>query len=388
MRSDDVFNYQPEELAEMTPAEAMLSQVRDGEWLDRTVFPELQWAVNGLIPEGFGLITGPPKLGKSWFVLDVLLAIAAGGRAVGRIPVEQRPVLYLALEDGDRRMQSRVRILNGDEPTPTAFQFVTRLEGDIFDLVDVWLQLNPKGVIALDTLGKVMPPAFAGENAYSRDYRVGGKLKMRTDAYPGSTLMVVHHVRKQGSGDWMDSTSGTNGLNGSADWTLNLDRARGEGEAIIRVTGRDVGEGEYAATLSQGQWTLAGTDLDESSQIARMTTKQTGLGDDAATIVEYIDEHPEGVRTKDVAERMDWDDRKARTYLNRLVESRRVERYSRGLYTPVSSVSCVSLEQPHSTHNPTNDTPVSLPVSFAQGSDQEEQTNDTLNTHDTQEVGA
>ena len=34
----------------------------------------------------------------------VALGVAAGGYALGAIPVEQRPVLVLALEDGHRRL--------------------------------------------------------------------------------------------------------------------------------------------------------------------------------------------------------------------------------------------------------------------------------------------
>ncbi|WP_313450711.1 AAA family ATPase [Brevibacterium casei] len=343
--TDDVFDYPPEELAEMTVEDRLLAQIRTGPWLDAQVFPPLQWAVDGLIPEGFGLVIGPPKLGKSWFILGQLLAISSGGRALGRIPVDRRPVLYLALEDGPRRMQSRVRSLNGDQPTAEGFQFTTQAEPDVvIDLIGAWLGRHPGGVIALDTLGKVMPAAYPGESAYQRDYRVGGSLKRLTDAYPGSSLLVVHHVRKQGSGDWMDSTSGTNGLNGSADWTLSLERGRNDDDAIIRVTGRDVTEGEYAATMRDGQWSLAGEDLGQSSQIAQMTTKQKGLGDQSAAIVEFITEHPDGVRAKQVAEALDMPDDTARRYLTRLEDAGRIERAGRGLYTPVPSVSSVPIE--------------------------------------------
>ena len=36
------------------------------------------------------------------------LAVASGGTALGSLKVEQRPVLYLALEDGHRRLQGAV----------------------------------------------------------------------------------------------------------------------------------------------------------------------------------------------------------------------------------------------------------------------------------------
>lgn len=343
--TDNVFEYGAQELAEMDPGERLLAQVKTGPWLDAQDFPALQWAVPGLIPEGFGLLIGPPKLGKSWFVLGLMLAVSSGGRALGRITVEQRPVLYLALEDGDRRMQARVRTLNGEQSTSSGFHFITSLEPSaVHDLVSAWLDQHPEGVVALDTLGKVMPPALPGEGAYARDYRVGSSLKQLTDSAPGSSLLVVHHVRKAAGEDWMSSTSGTNGLNGSADWTLSLERGRNDDDAIIRITGRDVSEGEYAATMRDGYWDLAGEDLDQAAQLAQMTTKQQGLGDQSAEILEFVTQYPQGVKAKQVADGLDISADNVRRYLSRLVDSGRIERLTRGLYTPVPSVSSVPTE--------------------------------------------
>ena len=69
-----------------------------------------------IIPEGSSLIVGSPKIGKSWFVLGCGLEVAEGGKALGALSVGQRPVLYLALEDGHRRLQERCRILRRPIP--------------------------------------------------------------------------------------------------------------------------------------------------------------------------------------------------------------------------------------------------------------------------------
>src|SRR5947209_20621686 len=74
---------------------------------------EVRYAVGGIIPEGACLLAGAPKLGKSWLALNIALAAAEGGVALGMVPVEQGPVLYLALEDRPRRLQSRPRKLLG-----------------------------------------------------------------------------------------------------------------------------------------------------------------------------------------------------------------------------------------------------------------------------------
>ncbi|WP_344336069.1 AAA family ATPase [Brevibacterium salitolerans] len=331
--------------------------MHNGAWLDAQEFPPLQWAVHGLVPEGFGLLTGPPKLGKSWFILGILLSISGGNRALGQIHVQQREVLYLALEDGDRRMQARVHRLTGGTPTPATFYFTTRAEAsEVPAMVRAWLGTHPQGVVSLDTLGRVMPPALPGESAYQRDYRVGAQLKAITDDFPGSTLIVVHHTRKQGSSDWMDSTSGTNGLNGAADWTLSLERSRNDGEAVIRVTGRDVPEGEYAATMTDGTWALMGTSLRDAADAVRTAQAQEGLGDRSADIVGYISQNPQGVRAAELAQAFGMESNQARTYLSRLTKAERIANPGRGLYTPVASVASVASEGVAHPRNPADAT--------------------------------
>lgn len=54
-----------------------------GDRLEAMHFPALQWAVPGLIPEGYGLLVAPPKVGKSFMVAGIGLEAARGGRALG-----------------------------------------------------------------------------------------------------------------------------------------------------------------------------------------------------------------------------------------------------------------------------------------------------------------
>ena len=68
-------------------------------------FPAVRWAVPGLLPEGVTLLAGSPKIGKSWLALGIAVAVATGGIALGTIPVDPGEVLYLALEDTQRRLQ-------------------------------------------------------------------------------------------------------------------------------------------------------------------------------------------------------------------------------------------------------------------------------------------
>lgn len=328
--------------------QSLLRGLRNGAWLDTQQFPPLRYAVPPLVPEGFTLNIGAPKIGKSWEVLDFALAISAGGVALGKLRVgEPRPVLVLALEDGDRRMQDRCRKLLDGAPIPAGFQYMTRIDhGRILDTIVEWLDEygTEEPAVFVDTLGKVMPPTGLGESAYQRDYRVGAALKRLADDHPGSSVFVNHHDRKASSDDFVDSVSGTHGLAGAADTILVLCRNRNETDGLIKITGRDVPENEYALKLERGMfWTLAGDDLEASSRRAGELRARNGLGDRSLDVLTLVNEHPDGITVKAVDDELGITD--GRTYLGRLADTNRIVRLRRGTYAPyptrVASVASV-----------------------------------------------
>ena len=75
-----------------------------------------RWSIHEILCEGLSVLAGRPKLGKSWLALCFALAIASGGLALGKKPVEQGDALFLGLEDGARRLQGRLRLLLGAGP--------------------------------------------------------------------------------------------------------------------------------------------------------------------------------------------------------------------------------------------------------------------------------
>lgn len=321
----------------------LLAGIRNGAWLDAQTFPPLAYAIPGLIPEGFTLAVGAPKVGKSNLLLGVQLAVAAGGYALGQIPVgPARRVLYLALEDGDRRMQDRARGLMEGKPLPALFEYVTAVQpGRVLDTVDAFLRQHPDtALVTLDTLGKVMPPALQGESAYQRDYRIGGQLKRLADRYPGLAVVVVHHDRKAGGEDFVDSVSGTHGLAGSADTIAVLCRKRKSAEGLLKITGRDVPENEYALRGLDGRtWILDGSTLDEAADRATQREEIEHLSDLSTQILDFVRGHPSGVSTANVVARFG---ENARRYLARLTDSGRLVRQARGQY----SVPSVPTSQP------------------------------------------
>lgn len=312
----------------------LLSGLRDGAWLTQQTFSPLRYAVPGLLPEGFTVLAGPPKAGKSWLVLDWLLAIAAAGRAISAIPITQpRDVFYLALEDSDRRMQERCRALLGQgSGIPGRFRYMTMAHpGTVILAIGEFVERFPDtGLVVIDTLGKVMPVAASGETTYQRDYRVGSWLQQLTVRHPGLALVACHHTRQAESEDFAEKVSGTSGLIGAADTVAVLTRSRFSSEGLLKITGRDIAEEQYALASRDGLWRLAGADLGQAATAAREIAETQKLGELSRQIVAWIRQQPGGATTfrEVVAKFGD----SARSTLSRLAEAGYLEKLERGRY--------------------------------------------------------
>ncbi len=136
----------------------VLDCVRSGTQLARLTPRPLRYAVPGIVPEGFVVLAGAPKRGKSWLTLDICLAIADGGTALGSVAVAPGRALYLALEDSERRLQARARHLLGGEHIPEAFDYLTNLAepGRLLELVSNYCEeRGDVRLVAIDTLARV-----------------------------------------------------------------------------------------------------------------------------------------------------------------------------------------------------------------------------------------
>jgi hypothetical protein len=256
-------------------------------------FPEPKWAVPGLIAEGLNLLVGAPKLGKSWLCLGLAVAVASGGKALGKINVERGSVLYLALEDPARRLQNRLEAVLGADPFPDKLTFATELPRmpDGLRFIDGWLVDHPDArLVIVDVLRKIRPSIDGRGNAYNEDYDTLGALKALADQH-GVALVVVHHTRKQvDEGDVFNEVSGSTGLTGAADAILIAKRARNEVDAVLHVTGRDIPEQEYG--LSWANETCSWSLLDEPVSIATMPPTQRKIH---AHLDAVVSDTPKGI---------------------------------------------------------------------------------------------
>ena len=232
--------------------------------------PEVQWAVPYLLPQGLAILAGGPKLGKSWLIYSICLGMGAGCRVLGHFQTPQAKSLYLALEDGKRRLQDRLKSLLKNEPAIKAglasvdFQInwprfddeggLEKLEAYVEEKVTEGLKL-----VVIDTLAKVGPKAKSkGLNAYEADSIIMTRIKSLADKHGICILIVTHLSKLRTSKDPFDSITGSMGQFGTADTAMLLTRKRGAATAILQTTGRDIEGHSYNLAWSNPGWSCQG----------------------------------------------------------------------------------------------------------------------------------
>ncbi len=209
-------------------------------------FPPIQWTVPDVLPEGLTILAGKPKVGKSLLALDIAFAVA-GGEAVLDRECQHGAVLYMALEDNERRLQRRMKLLKPDQTWPAALEFKTnaqRLDQGEIERLENWIKTrdNPR-LIIVDTLALVRPHARANDSAHMSDYAaLKGLHQLASET--GIAVLVIHHLRKLESDDPLDAVSGSTGLTGAADTLLILNNRHADGGCILYGRGQDLEEFE------------------------------------------------------------------------------------------------------------------------------------------------
>lgn len=219
-------------------------EVQSARELQEEQLPPIKWVVVEMIPQGLALLASPPKYGKSWWVLDLCLSVSAGDRFMNH-GTEKTECLYLALEDSKNRLQDRINRLTYHAPAPYGFRYAVlseNLDNGLIAQLEQYITKFPQtGLIVIDTLQKVKGEIKNRESAYSDDYRQMGQLKQFADQH-SICILVVHHLKKgKGDGDVFERISGTNGIFGSVDTAIVMQKAnRTDKETTLHITGRDV----------------------------------------------------------------------------------------------------------------------------------------------------
>ncbi len=269
------------------------------------------WAVPGFVPQGFSILGGKMKQGKSWMALSLALAVASGKPFLGQAPTCKGPVLYLALEDSMVRLQQRLKTLLGDDAPPPDLHlqnlWATADNGGL-ERLERWLQQNTMArLVIIDVLQKFRASRKQSNDLYGDDYAACSALKRLGDKY-GVAILVLHHLSKRDCDDPFEALTGTVGISGAADGLMVLERKRGKDDAVLHLTGRDIGHEKLALRFNDNgcNWELLG----DAEEVGSATAKQQ--------ILELLGQRPDMFSPRDIIDELQLPSPTVRSALRRL----------------------------------------------------------------------
>ena len=225
-------------------------EVIDGETLIETYIAPTEFIVENLIAPGLHILSGAPKIGKSWLAFWLCLQVAKG-EPVWKFKTSQGTALYLALEDSLERVQDRLTYMTYDAPpslcvTLLSETIMSGLEEQINNFVKEHADTK---LIIVDTFQKIR--SLSNDNAYAVDYKDVGYIKKIADELK-IAIVLIHHVRKEYHDDPVSMVSGTNGITGAADSVFVLKKSkRSSVNATLCCTGRDIAYRELELSFNE-----------------------------------------------------------------------------------------------------------------------------------------
>ena len=293
-----------------------------------TVFEPPNYAVPGYIVEGLTLLAGKPKIGKSWIMLHVGIAVACGSFTLDDIHCVKGDVLYAALEDNKRRLQYRLRKLLNGRPAPERLRVLSagempRLSEGGTALIRAWIEQAPEPkLVVIDVLAKVRDPRRRDQGLYDSDYAAMEELKRIADEY-GIAIVVIHHLQEDGR-----RRSARPGQRHDRFVRLGGHRAGAESDQLRHLTlhgrGRDIEDIEKAVQFDRGTctWTVLG----EASSV-----RYSG---ERAAVLAALREAGEPMSPTDIAAITGMKVANVRKLLARSVKDGLIVRVGRGKYAP------------------------------------------------------
>lgn len=238
-------------------------------------FPDPVWVVPGLLREGLAFLVSAPKLGKSWLALQLAYAVATGGTWIGRDLGDPAAVLNIMGEDSLDTLQERCLHLlpAGLDDANLPLAHATEWPGNSF--VERFAQLStllhhaieigqPYKLVIVDTLEIFRGPKANDDkaNEYRSDVAIL-KLLRSLAMETHCTILFLHHTNKiktawDEGGDPFEAINGSQGISGTANTIMIIQRARAEPTGVLHVGGHRVKDQkiplryDYAA----GCWSL------------------------------------------------------------------------------------------------------------------------------------
>lgn len=212
-----------------------------------TEYPPIPFIIPDYLPSGLTFLIGKPKVGKSWLAMQLALSVMTGGKMLNR-DVEKGRVLYLALEDNELRLQTRMRKQNWvAHEGGVEFMFsdtfrdqITALNAGGGKRLLKYIEKQKHKVVIVDTFSR----SIQGDQLDPAEMTEAVGPLQQYALNKGIALIIIDHMPKN-SGDSSDPITniyGSVAKAGVTDTAWAIYKEQGKIGAKLAINGRDVEE--------------------------------------------------------------------------------------------------------------------------------------------------
>lgn len=226
--------------------------IKSGHYLINKEFYPISWAVSDIIPVGLGILGGRPKVGKSWLALQLCLSVASGWRFLDQ-NVNPGRVLYMALEDSERRLKNRMEKQGWPNSGIVYENFDYMAMGEFFDTVGTInknggefilnaIRIRQYKIVIVDTFSQ---STRADQQDHGKMMQVLQPLQLIAHDTESSIILVDHlrKINKNADIDHMDVIEeilGSTAKAAAVDSTYGLFTQQGRHGAQLKIKGKDI----------------------------------------------------------------------------------------------------------------------------------------------------
>lgn len=301
--------------------DAFLSGLVSLDVVNQQEFPDDDWLVDGLIPNGVSILVGDPKMGKSFLAQQLAIAIATDDLFLGSRKSKSGKVIYLAWEDNARRIQKRTRVSGKPASPGVIYSFKPNINGKDLSWMESCVEKYPDTrLLVIDTITYLRGGDSSNTDSYTKDVRFMAPITAMAEKLGFSVIAVTHMNQLTKVSDAYHKIQGSTGQPGSADNIIFLTRnSRSSENAKLIISGREIDEFEVKLRFNKKTWVWT----EDAIPPVELTVNDK--------ILTFLKQQTKPLSPKDISQHIGVPN--CRTQLIRMVENKEVVKVSKGLYS-------------------------------------------------------
>ena len=229
-------------------------------------FPEGANVIERFLPAGASLLSADPKSGKSFLCLQAAVCVAQNRCLFGHYHIKRPgPVLYLALEDGERRINMRMHDLGMTDRDLQNVTMVYEISPSLSTpegqrAIEQELQRqrdtgNPYVLYVVDTLAAACDEMGGGSDIFRKQYQEMKYFQKIAERFNLAALVSTHNKKGEAKGA-LEKMGGTYGRAAAVSGNMILEKQADR--TILQIRSRDTEDADIPLKWrgKQGGWGL------------------------------------------------------------------------------------------------------------------------------------